>query len=190
MSISFNPSDMDLTPVNLYWTPHGVTAASGEVYLGGTLGNNKVSIASEKADIKADQYGSTPLDKRVSGHKFMISTNITQVKDFQLASYLFPNATLKGTGPFDGSSASAAIEWVNAVGNSDLSVAGKLRMHPQNLPASVVNYDMTFFVACPTEVSEITHGPATQSQWKVEWTVYPDTSVSPARFMQYGDITL
>ena len=182
----FNPSDMELTPVKVYWKPNGATAS---IDIGGTLGNVKVAIATEKADIMADQTGKTPLDKRVSGHKFSVSTKITQTRDFLLASYVFPHASLVGGTPYDGLAPSAALQFNNAVGASDLAVAGELTLHPQDLPDDNKNYDLTFFVACPTEASELDHGPTEQSTWKIDWTVYPDPSVSPYRFFRYGNTT-
>lgn len=186
--MAFNPNDMELTPMQVFWTPNGATA---ETDLGGTLGNVKISVAVEKADIKADQTGSTPLDKRVSGHKYSISTNLAQTRDFLIASYAFPNAVLVGGTPFDGSAPMAALDFVNAVGNSDLAKAGILRLHPQDVASDNHSYDWTFPLAAPSEASEITHGPATQSQWKIDWTVYPDVSGgAPYKFFRFGDTDL
>lgn len=185
--MSISPNDMELTPVIVSFKPAGATAY---VDLGATLGNVKVGVQTEKAEIKADQTGSTPLDKRVSGHKFTITTEIAQTKDFQIGKYIFPNAVLHGGAPFNGTSPSASLEWVNAVGNSDISVAGSLKLHPQYLAASDVSYDLTFPKAVPTEASEISYGPADQSRWKIEWTVYPDVSATTGTdypFFTYGD---
>lgn len=185
--MAFNVSSMELTPVKVYWTPNGSTA---EAYLGGTLGNVKVSVATEKAEIKADQTGTTPLDRRVSGHKYMVTTEIAQINDFTVASYIFPSASALGNAP-------SGIEWYNAVGHSDVSVAGKLRLHPMSQPDNVATYDWTFYVACPTENSEVTYGPTEQSRFKVEWAVYPDidnpigaSGSGQYRFMRFGDTDL
>lgn len=183
MAGSFNPNDMELTPAIVKWKPHGSTA----VYdLGGTLSDIKINFAYEKADIKADQFGSTPLDKRVSGVKVSVVTEITQVNDFQEFGFIFPHASVTGTAPYDGLAPSAAIVWNNTVGSSDLAVAGVLTLHPQNRASGDSSYDWTFFQASPTEISEITYSPTKQSVFKVEWTVFPDTSVNPARFFKFG----
>lgn len=184
----FNSSLMELTPVKVYWTPAGSTA---EAYLGGTLGNVKISVATEKAEIKADQTGTTPLDRRISGHKFMVTTEIAQINDFTISSYIFPSASAIG-------SPASGIEWFNNVGHSDISVAGQLRLHPMSQPDATKTYDWNFFVAAPTENSEVTFGPTEQSKFKVEWAIYPDQARidgasggnSKFAFMRFGDITL
>ena len=187
---TFNPNDMELTPANVSWMPNGATAY---VSLGATLSTVKVNIKTNKAHLLADQTGSTPLDSAISGHEFTITTEIPQTRDFQLASYLFPHATLLGGAPYDGTAPSAALEWDNKVGSRDLTVAGQLLLHPQDLAAANTAYDMTFYKACPTEMSEIDYGPAKQSSWKVVWTVYPDTanphtaSGTDYRFMRRGN---
>lgn len=188
----FNPNDMELTPAILFWQPHSATAS---VNLGATLGSIKVAIKTDKAHLMADQTGSTPLDKAISGHEFTVTTEIPQTRDYQLASYLFPHASLEGGTPFDGTAPSAALQWNNKVGSRDLTVAGQLTLHPQDLALADPSYDMTFYVACPTELSEIDYGPSKQSSWKVVWTVYPDIA-NPAtdgandyRFMRRGNTT-
>lgn len=182
--MAINPSNMELTPAIISWQPAGATAFTD---LGGSLGNIKVALSTEKAEIKADQTGTTPLDKRVSGHKYTVTTEIAEVNDFTLAGYLFPNATTITSG------ASAALQWNNAVGNSDISVAGQLKLHPQNRDTADESHDWLFYKAVPTEISEISYGPTDQSRFKVEWTIYPDTSNpysasgTDYRFMRYGD---
>ena len=133
--MSFDVTKMELTPVLVFWTPHGSTS---EAFLGGTLGNVKVAIATEKSPIKSDQTGSTPLDSRISGHKFTVTTEIAQINDFTVGQYIFPSASALG---------STGIEWYSAVGHSDIDVAGQLRLHPQNLPAASTQFDWTFFLA-------------------------------------------
>jgi hypothetical protein len=192
MAGTFNPNDMELTPANVSWKPNGATAY---VNLGATLGTVKVAIKTSKAHLMADQTGKTPIDSAIDGHEFTVTTEIPQTRDYQLASYLFPHATLIGSSPYNGTSPSAALEWDNKVGSRDLTVAGALLLHPQDLPASNKAYDMTFYVACPTEMSEIDYGPSKQSTWKVVWTVYPDTanpytaSGTDYRFMRRGNTT-
>ncbi len=182
----FSIQKMELTPVKVYWTPH---ASTTEYNLGATLGNVKIQVATEKAEIKADQTGTTPLDRRISGHKYTVTTNLAQVNDFTVLPYIFPSASAIG-------SPASAIQWFNAVGHSDIAVAGKLRLHPMSQADSVESYDWTFYVACPTENSEITYSPTEQSQFKVEWAIYPDVSNPQTangfdfRFMRFGDADL
>lgn len=185
--MSFSVSSMELTPVKVYWTPAGSTA---EAYLGGTLGNVKIAVATEKSPIHADQTGKTMLDQRISGHKYHVTTEIAQINDFTILSYIFPSASALGA-------AASGIEWFNNVGHSDRAVAGQLRLHPQSQPDAVGTYDWTFYVACPTENSELVYGPTEQSKFKVEWVIYPDlsnvagaTGGSGYRFMKFGDKNL
>lgn len=170
---TFSPTDMQLTPAQIYFTPAGATAES---YLGGSLKNIKINFGYEKAAIKADQTGTTMLDQRVSGIQVTVSTEIAQINDFEIFSYIFPNATIVGTAPYNTSSPAASAQWLNKVGSSDLALAGNLRLHPQNYAASNTHYDWNFPLAVPKEVSEVTFSPTEQSTWKVEWQVYPDTS--------------
>lgn len=170
---NFNPSDMELTPAKVYFTPAGSTT---EVYLGGTLSNVKIQIATEKAPIKADQTGTYVLDNRLSGGKYTVQTEIAQSRDFSLLAYLFPSATAGASG----------IEFINNVGHSDLEVAGQLRLHPQDLDDNDDDYDFVFYKATPTEASEITYGPTEQSRFKVEWMIFPDTTYSPFKFFRRG----
>jgi hypothetical protein len=180
---AFTISDMDLGPAQLYFTPAGSTAES---YLGATLKNIKVAFSFDKAFIKADQTGTSDIDGRVCGVKCMVSTEIAQVKDFQLFNLIFPNSQLIGNAPFDGTSSTAAVQWNNTVGNSDLALAGKLRLHPQNLAATAVNYDWTFYKATSTENSEPVWGPTEQEAFKIEWRIYPDTTQTPFRWFRFG----
>lgn len=182
--MAFNPNDMELTPAKVYWKPNGATAFTD---FGGTLGNVKVAIATEKSPIKADQTGTTPLDSRISGQKYTVTTKIAQTKDFLLASYVFPHAELLGTAPYDGLAPSAALLFNNQVGDSDLAVAGQLKLHPQDVADDDSSYDYLFYLACPTEASEMTFGPTEQSAFNIVWTVYPNTEVDGYPFFKYGN---
>jgi hypothetical protein len=184
MAGTFTPSDMELSPALLFWQPNGSTAT---YYLGGTLKNVKLNFEYDKSPIKADQYGTSVLDNRISGVKVMLTTEVAQVKDFQLFNFLFPDSTLVGNPPYDGTSTTASVKWTNTVGNADLNIAGTLTLHPQAVGAtSVTNYNWTFTKACPTEKSEITYGPTEQAAWKIEWTILPDTTQNPPVWFTYG----
>lgn len=64
------------------------------VDLGGTLGNVKLKVTYSKSDIKADQFGTTVLDKKVSGFNATVETELTQIKDMEQLKVIFPHATL------------------------------------------------------------------------------------------------
>ena len=69
------PGNMELTPCRVKFKGPG---ALSFVDLGGTLGNVNVKFKFEKADIKADQFGSTVLDRRVKGIMGTIETELAE----------------------------------------------------------------------------------------------------------------
>lgn len=81
---------MDLTPMKMLWTPPG---SSDQIDLGGSLDNVVITMAYKKADIKADQFGSTTLDRRVSGIEVKVTTSLAQIQDKNLFKVAFPHAT-------------------------------------------------------------------------------------------------
>jgi len=186
---TFAPADMQLSPAKVYWQAAGATASN---YLGGTLKNVKISFGYKKAPIKADQTGDALLDRRISGFECKIETEIAQTQDMQIFNTIFPNTSLTGGSPYTGSSPSAAVIWNSEVGNSDLSVAGVLTLHPQNYPTTNINYDWTFYKAIASEMSAFEFGPAAQAAWKIEWDVLLDTSTAssatPGRWFRVGNI--
>lgn len=149
--------------------------------LGGTLGNVKVKLKYDLADIKADQFGTTVLDKRVSGFLATVETELTQIKDMSQLALLFPHATLLG-GP-----GAYALDWDTNVGDSAVLKAGQLKLHPQSAASNDESHDWLFYVAAATADSEITYSPTEQTKAKIVWQVYPDLTVEPARFCKYGD---
>lgn len=172
--MSFDITKLDLTPMQVLWTPNASTTTYD---LGATLGDVKIQIGYEKAEVMADQTGKMPVDRRVSGAKIQVTTEVAQVNDFSALQFVFPAAS---------ATSASGIQWNNQVGHSDISVAGQLRLHPLNQDTASTGFDWIFFVACPIETSEITYGPTKQSALKVEWGVYPDTSVTPYRFVKRG----
>ena len=166
---------MELTPCKI--TFNGVD-------LGGTLDNVVVSVEQMAADLKADQTGETVLDKRVSGLVVKVKTKLTQIKDKSIWIAAFPFAVKHG-GPVNYN-----IEMVNAVGSPYLANSKELILHPQSLTALDLSGDFKFGKALASAVSEIVFGPTEQQGLAVEWTIFPDTSVTPFRFFWYGDSSL
>lgn len=168
---------MELTPVIVKFKPAGATDYTE---IGGTLGNVKVKVGYSKAEIKADQFGTTVLDRRVSGFSATIETEIAQVKNKDLIKILFPHSTEVGT-------TTKMINFKTNVGDSDLGVAGVLVLHPQSLASTDYNGDWTIMKACASAESEFTYSATDQLRAKIVWNVYMDTTNSPASFMTFGD---
>lgn len=151
--------------------------------LGGTLGNVKVKVKYDLADIKADQFGTTVLDKKVSGFMCTVETELTQVKDISLLKVIFPHATFEPTG-------TTRLDFNTNVGDAQSLSAGELILHPQSAGALDISHDWTFWKVVATAESEINFSPTEQQKCKIVWQAYPDLSVSPARFASYGDTTI
>lgn len=188
MAVSFasiDPTEMELTPMRVSFK--GPTASSFSD-LGGTLGNVVIKMAYKKSAIHADQFGKTVLDERVSSIDITVTTELAEVQDKALWKILFPHATQGiGTGGFTGQS---IIDFNSAIGDGSLSNAGALRLHPLSKPDSDTNTDYNFGLACSTAESEITYSAEGQAKMKIVWMIFPDTTVTPATFMSYGNPSL
>lgn len=91
--VSFGQIDtknMELTPMKVKFKPPGASVASD---LGGTLDNVVISMGYKKADIKADQLGSTVLDRRVSGIDIKVTTSLAEIQNKDIWKIVFPHAT-------------------------------------------------------------------------------------------------
>lgn len=170
-------STMELTPMKVSFQGPGDLSL---IELGGTLSNVIIETKYEKAEIRADQLGTTILDRRVKGLTTTVTTEITQVLDKAKWAIVFPHADYVTTG-------TASIKFNSAVGDSDLANAGLLKLHPLSKDASDVTADYTFFKACASAESTISFGPDKQATLKIVWNILPDTSVTPAKFYHYGD---
>lgn len=180
MPISYatvTPTSMELTPMKVSFKGPGALTA---VDLGGTLSNVVISTKYEKAEIKADQFGTTVLDRRVKGLVITVTTEIAEIKNKDVWEVVFPHATEILT-------TTKAVDFVSAVGDADLTNAGELTLHPLSLGAADFTGDYTFYKACSSAESEITYGPDNQARLKIVWNILPDTSVTPAKFYRYGD---
>ena len=268
MSVSYASVDstkMELTPMRVSFKKPG---ASAYAEIGGTLGNVVVDIKYEKAEIKADQLGTTVLDRRVKGLIMTVTTELTQTQDkFDVWKTVFPHSSFAGT-TLTGATATAAtpcvitktlhgliagdsliltagvlptglslntvyyvlaggltandfevsltpggtavnttgsagsgitieiltsgtyVDFKSAVGDGDLSNAGSLLLHPLSQPDATLDFDWTFWKACASAESQITHGPDKQVTLKIVWNILPDTSVTPAKFARHGNASL
>lgn len=164
-------SSMELTPMRV--TFDGVD-------LGGTLGNVVISAKYMKANLMADQSGQTVRDRRVSGIEITVSTELSEVLNKDNWKVVFPHATLLPA-------TTAAIEFSQNIGDSDLSNAQTLVLHPLSKADGDLTADYTFYKACASAESSITYGPTEQARLKIVWNILPDESVVPNKFFRFGD---
>ncbi len=177
------PSSLANVSVNkMDLTPCRVTA--GGVDIGGTLGNVTVAFKYEKAEIKADQLGTTVLDRRISGMVCEVTTEFAEVQDFDNFQRAFPNMQLLASG------SNKALRFISKVGVSDYDQAIELVLHPLNKADADVTQDWKFFKAFPSEDSEIVFSPTEQQKLKVTWTCYPDLSITGYPLFLHGNPTV
>lgn len=180
MSVSYatvSTPNMELSPMRVSFKGPG---AGSYVDLGGTLSNIVIETKYEKADIKADQLGTTVLDRRVKGLIVTVTTELNEIQNKDIWKVVFPHATETLTG-------TKAVDFNSQIGDSDLGNAGQLRLHPLSKADADVSGDYNFSLATASAESAITYGPDKQSVLKIIWNILPDTSVQPAKFFRYGD---
>jgi hypothetical protein len=156
--------------------------AGSEVDLGGTLSNVVVKTEFSKGEIKADQFGDSVLDRRVSGLMLSVTTEIAEVQLKDNWKVVLPHAKL-----VDGGGGNKSIYLQSMVGDSDLANAKQLLLHPLSKADSDKSGDLLIYKACAVAVTEIPFGPKTQAALKIVWNALLDTSISPARLALYGD---
>jgi hypothetical protein len=185
ISATTNDFEIALTPggtaINTTGTQSGIHHVAHELDLGATLGNCVVSAKYTKADMKADQFGETILDRRVKGIDVHVTTELAEIRNKNTWTLAFPNITRLLVG-------GDAVLWETKIGEKDTDLTGLLRLHPLSEDNTALSYDFIFFEAVASSESDITYGPSEQAKLKVVWTVLPDDSVVPARFFKHGDI--
>lgn len=183
--ISADVVEISETPLGTTITPStadtGTSYEQKEVDLGGTLSNVVVTAKYTKADIKADQFGETILDRRVKGIDLTVKTALAEIRDKDNWKVAFPNITRLQTG-------GDAVLWQTKIGEKDTDLTGFLRLHPMSEDNDSQSYDFLMYDAVASSESTITYGPTEQAKLEVVWTILPDDSVVPARFFIHGDV--
>lgn len=169
------------TAINTTTAGSGTHQAAHELDLGATLDNVVVAAKYTKSDMKADQFGDTILDRRVSGIEVSVTTALAEIRDKDRWKVAIPNITRLSTG-------GEAVEFETKIGEKDTDLTGLLRLHPLSEDNDALSYDYIFYEAVASAESEITYSPTEQAKLNVVWTVLPDDSVVPARFFKHGDI--
>lgn len=177
-SATVTTSNMELSPMIVKYGPTGSL-----VDLGGTLGNVVISAKYTKAEIKADQSGTTVRDRRVSGVEVTVTTEVAEIQNKDIWKIVFPHATETGTGT------SGTIAFNQNIGDSDLGNAKVLVLHPESKSTLDVTGSYIFYKAVASAESSITYGPTEQSKLKIVWNILPDESQVPNRFFTFGSET-
>jgi len=73
------------------------------------------------------------------------------------------------------------------IGDKLSTHAALLTLHPLSAAPGDMTTDLNFYKAVAMNASEVKYGPDKQTGLQVTMMVLPDTSVSPSRFMLYGD---
>lgn len=174
-------STANVTISNLQLTPMRVTFNG--VDLGATNGGVEFSPKLEYADIMADQYGKTVLDKRVSGYAFTCKFSLGEVQNKANWKVAFPSMKQVGTGPY-------AMYSDMQVGDSLIGHAQTLILHPLDHIDGDLSGDYKFYKAACISAPQLKYTPDKQVELAVEMVIFPDTTVSPARWFTYGDPTI
>lgn len=168
-----------ITPGNLELTPCRVTYKG--VDIGATLGNVSVKLETALSELKADQLGSTPIDHKVSGHKYTIEMEFAEVKFKDNWKILFPMNKEVTQG------LNKSMYFDSELGFSMRSLAGPLVLHPLSLPDTDKSQDFYFYLASADAKTDYVFSPSEQVKLKTTFMVYPDFTTTPARFFVFGD---
>lgn len=154
------------------------------VDLGGTTQEVSMSIKYDMADIMVDQFGKSIMDKVVSGLHYSIKLTLAEVKNKDNWKIVFPSIKEIVSG------GNKAIYSDMQIGDHMYPKALQLLLHPLENADGDFSEDYLFYKVTATQVSEVKYGPEKQTGLSVEFIVYPDTAVSPARYMFHGDTSL
>lgn len=165
---------MELTPQRVSWDDND---------LGGTKAGVTVETTFTKGEIKADQYGTTVLDRRLNGFSCKITLELAEVRSLDKMAVVFPNAILTGTAP-----AAQSLTFRLPIGASDLDASKTLNLHPLVADDADVSNDFNFPKAFPSEESSIKYDPENQSSAKLVFNIYPFlTGTDQPIFFKFGD---
>lgn len=171
-----------ITPGNLELTPMRVKFNG--VDLGATLEGVTVAVNYKTSDLMADQFGTTRIDSRVSGKEFSVKMILAEVGKKENWKIAFPHAKMITSG------GNKMMYFDMAIGDSMLARAQVLLIHPLSKDDADLAGDFSFYKAVCKSASEVKYGPEDQVGLEVEFSIFPDTSVSPARFFVHGDPSL
>lgn len=155
------------------------------VDLGATIGGTTVTIKTEKAEVKADQKGTTVVDRRVTGIMVTIEGELEQTRAVDTWKTIFPNGV-----KLTAAGSKEAIELGAPLGSADVDLAGLLTLHPVVAADADISKDISVYKATPSEESAIVYGPDATAKLKLVMNVYEDTTSTPPRWMRFGDSSI
>lgn len=173
----------NITPGNFELTPCRVTYKG--IDLGATLGNVKVSIKEDLAELKSDQLGKTVINRKVSGFNAHVETSIAESQNKANWKVIFPAHRV-----ITNSVGQSNFYFDSEVGTSMTDLAGPLILHPLSRSNSDLSGDFLVYLATANGASEYEFGPEKQVALKIHWDMYPDFTTTPPRFMLFGDPTI
>lgn len=169
---NITPGQFELTPCRVNF---------GGVDLGATLGNVVVKVEEALSDLKSDQLGSTVIDRKVSGFKVTIETELAESVLKDNWKVVFPAHKLVTSG------GNKIFYFDSAVGSSMLALAKQLILHPLSRADADKAGDLLVYLATAEGKADVSFSPTDQQKLKVIWHMYPDFTTLPPRFMLFGD---
>lgn len=174
MSTSFatvSPGYFELSPCRVTF---------GGVDLGGT---DKVAVKIEEklSPLKADQYGDSIIDQKVSGFKITVETALDETLLKANWQVVFAAHKLVTQGQ------NTSFYFDSQIGQSMRALAKALVLHPLAKVDSDKSADINIYLATANPSTQIDYSSSEQQKLKVTFDVYPDFTTQPARWMLYGD---
>lgn len=153
----------------------------GGVDLGHTLGGVTVTYTPEYADITADLYGNTVVDKRLIGETIEISMVLTQ---WDL------DVVQDAAAPMAGTESATKRQYGSEASGSLLAKAQTLVLHPSRLSGSDRSEDVIVYKAAVASAVTINFENDNQKGTEVTFTGMIDTSKSAGNLLfMIGDST-
>lgn len=175
-------SQATIDPTQIPLTPMRVTFSGND--LGGTVGGVDLSVKYETSPIMVDQFGKTEINRKVSGQAYTIKMTLAQIIDKDKVKVVLPSSHEIVSG------INKSIYQDMQIGDDLLSHAQQLILHPLEKSNADLSEDWLFYKAVCIGTTEVKYGAEKQSGMTAEFVVFPDTGISPARFLVYGDPTI
>lgn len=154
----------------------------GTTNLGHTKGGVTVTYSPEYADITADQFGNTPIDKALVGEMLTIKVPLAESQVANLA-IAFPLGTLDGA-------TDARVTIGKEAGARLRDVAAKLVLHPLVNAAGVLDDDVVIHKAVVHKEVEIGYTNENERIVEVEFVALVDTAKTNGNLLGHiGDST-
>lgn len=152
------------------------------VDLGHTKGGATLSHAPEYADLMADQWGTTPLDKALIGEVWTLKARLAEWQLAKLAQ-AFPMGALAGA-------SNGRLTMGSNAGYRLSENAGQLVAHPRANAATDASDDVVFYNAAPFEQVEVDFTNEDQRIYEVTFIALVDLTKADGSWLGHiGDST-